>query len=115
MRAPRRAGTTAATTPTTTASTQEHGELAKRRVEAKPEVVERARDEQGEQDPDGSPEQAADHGGDDALVANHLSDLRLVAPTARSRPNSRVRSWIDRKSEFAMPNSEITTLMASSA
>ena len=38
-----------------------------------------------------------------------------VPPTARSRPSSRVRSWIVRNSELAMPNTEITRLIASSA
>ena len=58
-------------------------------------------------------EQAADESRDHALVADHAAHLRARGLIARRRPNSRVRSWIDRKSELAMPNREITRHMAS--
>jgi hypothetical protein len=38
-----------------------------------------------------------------------------VAPIARSMPSSRVRSWIERNRLLAMPNIDMTMLMASSA
>ena len=94
---------------------EEEGELADRQREPEPEVPEGRRRQRGEQDADRGAEQRADDGGDDALVADDPPDLAPVAPTARSSPNSRVRSWTARKRLLAIPNSEITRLIASSA
>ena len=60
MRAPRRAGTTAASTPTTIASTRKPPSCASGTLKLEAEVGERRGHEQAEQQPDRDAEQAAD-------------------------------------------------------
>ena len=52
------------------------------------------------------------------MADSHRTDERTWArliPTARSRPSSRRRSWIDRASVLAMPSRAITTARPSRA
>ena len=98
MRAPRRAGIDGRDHTDDDGQQQEDAELAERRVEAEPEVVERARHEQREQNPDRRPEQPADHRGDDALVADHLPHLSLGCADGTQQPEL-ARALVDRKEE----------------
>ena len=116
-RAPRRAGDGGGDDADDDGEDQEQCELAGGRREPEPEVAQRRGHEAGEQHADRRcPSSAADDGGDHALVADDAPDLapRSRRPRAAGRTRACARGST-RNRLLAMPNSEITTLIASSA
>ena len=94
---------------------EEDHQLAHRDAEADAEILDRERRQPGEEDPDRGAEHAPDERRDDALVADHPAHLGGGGADRAQRPSSRVRSWMERNRLLAIPNIEMTMLMASRA
>ena len=101
--------------PTTMARTRNRTELAGGEGEPESEVAQGDGGQRGEQDADPGAEQGADDRGDDALVATTSPYLALGRADGAQQAELARRSWTAKNRLLAMPNSEITRLIASSA
>ena len=93
----------------------EQGELAGRQGEPEAEAAQRRRGERREQDAHRGPQQRADDRGDHALVAHDAPHLALGGADGAEQAEL-PRALVDGQDRLlAIPNSEMTRLMASNA